>query len=550
MTPAGLVLKFEPLLSIKAFVSQGDTAFAAGRERAFSGAAALVAGLFLLGALGCSPGSREPAVENDKPLPPVSAALDRTIWPAEDQEIEWQTWSATAFREAADQDRPVLLYLAAPGCEGLFAAASSALRLLVEKRFVGVRVDPFARPDIARRYAAGGWPSLVILLPDGRAFATAVDIPAANVELFLLRLLDAYRQKREIVVAKVAAAERLAERADRFALAVDPVYQRCADTFDAARGGFGQGTKFPETTTLGFLLEYSTRRGEEAAWRMVEQTLDALLASPMNDPRRGGICTFSHTPDWQMPAREKDGRDQAALLRLLLTAAERDRPDYADAARRLLDYIARELFDASRGAFRGRQVGTAADAWWTDPRIYADRHAALMSACVAAARRLPDERAARMARAAGAFLVEHCLDEQGVVHHLCDQDGAWGLLEDQALATGALFDLAASSRVPRFAAAARRAMHFFEDQLFDPEQRAFADRPAALAVDESPQRPIISYRDDPHPAGNALAAELYARLGNRGRARMLLAGKRLAEAPGRGHSGCARIAMRLGTVSK
>ena len=165
--------------------------------------------------------------------------------------------------------------------------------------------------------------------------------------------------------------------------------------------------------------------------------------------------------------------------------------------------------------------------------------------CVAAARRLTDERAARVAREAGVYLVENCLDERGAIRHLCGPDGAFGLLEDQILAVGALFDLAESSGEQRFAAAARTAMGLPEDQLFDAERQAFADRPVALSVEESRQRPIIPYRDSPHPAGNALAAELYARLGNIDRARMLLKGKRLAEAPGRSHSGCARIAMRL-----
>ena len=60
-----------------------------------------------------------------------------------------------------------------------------------------VQVDPFKRPDIARRYDGGGWPALVVALPDGRIFARAVDIPPANVEPYLRRLHTAYEEKRE-----------------------------------------------------------------------------------------------------------------------------------------------------------------------------------------------------------------------------------------------------------------------------------------------------------------------------------------------------------------
>jgi len=499
--------------------------------------ARLVFRLFLLGFLACSSERRGTPPEENLPRPGPA------VWESADQSIAWKPWTAAAFQEARRRDCPVLLYLAAPGGEGLFAGGSSSLRFLAEERFVALRVDPFQRPDIARRYATGGWPALVVMDPDGRAFAAAVDIPTRNVEMFLLRLLNDYAEEREIIEAKIRRAARRREQTGGYAIDVEPVYRTIAAAFDTVYGGFGQGPKFVEAGTLEFLLEYHAERRDPDSWRMVEQTLDAILGSPLLDPVHGGVCAYSHTPDWQTPVREKDALDQAGLLLVLLATSARGRPDHAAAARGLIDYVEAQLFDGRTGAFRGRQVGLE-EGWWTDPLIYADRHAVLIRACIAGVRHLQDEGAERMVRSAAAFLLERCIDEEGAVHHTCSGSGVRGLLEDQVLVSQALLDLHALSGEEQFSEGARRTIDFMGAHLFDRQTKAFVDRPEAVAVQERMHRPAVPYRDGGLPAGNALAAELYMRLNDLTRAGTLLRGKRLGTAPGRAHSGCARAVLR------
>ena len=286
----------------------------------------------------------------------------------------------------------------------MFPAPTPALRQLVADKFVSVQVDPFKRPDIARRYDSGGWPALVVALPDGRVFARAVDIPPVNVESYLRRLHTAYEEKREILVAKVQRAAR--PKVEK-PVAIDAVYRACAAAFDAAHGGFGGPTKFLETSVLRFLLVYAETRGTASARQMALASLDAVLASPLGDG--GSFRPYSYAPDWSAPAGERDALDQAAMLHLLLEA---DQPRYAESARALLGFVEGALFDADEGAFRGRQVmadpstssGTTPSAssgttWWTDPTLYADRQAALIRAYLAAATALGDERAAQVASA-------------------------------------------------------------------------------------------------------------------------------------------------------
>ena len=458
--------------------------------------------LVLLMAAGCA-ASEEP--------PPEAARSDRPTlaeWQWTDGELPWGAWDESLFARAQRADKPILVYLAAPGYEGLFPAPTPALRQLVAEQFVGVQVDPFKQPDIARRYESGGWPALVVALPDGRVFARAVDIPPANVEPYLRRLRSAYEDKRAVLVAKV---QRAAAPAAKQPVATEAVYRACAAAFDSAYGGFGGPTKFLETPVLRFLLVYAEVRGVGPARQMALASLDAVLASPLSD--QGGFRPYSYAPDWSAPARERDALDQAAMLHLLLEA---DQPRYVEPARALLVFVEDALFDPAEGAFRGRQV--MADTWWTDPTLYADRQAALIRAHLAAAVALGDDRAAQVALQAGDALINRCMDRRGRVQHVCDSAsaGSTGLFVDQALTALALWELGEWSGEARFAAAAEQVAHFME-QSYDP-----------AALGRLPHR------------GQGLALQLY---GRQGRAEQVVA---LASAPSRAQSAWARALLRYG----
>ena len=499
----------------------------------------------------CAPVEEEPVAVADDP--PVAE------WVWIDAQMAWGTWGDERLALARREDRPILIYFAAPGCEGLFPTPSPALRQLVEEDFVSVRVDPFKRPDIARHYDAGGWPALVMALPDGQVFARAVDIPPPNVEAYLRRLALAYEEKRAVLVDKVRRAATRQKEHPR--LEVTAVYRACAATFDSTHGGFGGPTKFLEAPVLRFLLAYAETRGVVRAQQMARQSLDAVLDSPLGDG--GGFRAYSHTPDWRAPARERDALDQAAMLHLLLEARQ---PRYIAAARALFDFVERDLYDASAGAFRGRQVGTGTS-WWTDPTLYADRQAALITACLAVAEALGDvaemgaspsvskmgaahsdaapaaQRAAQVALYAGDALIAHCIDADGGVRHICgaDDGGVTGLLVDQAAAALALWELREWSGASRFAKAAERVAHFMEQQLGG--SSAFYNRVAAGGL--LPR--FFSHRDDGRPAGNALALEFYGRRKDAERLAALAGGPRLA--PDRAYGSWARAVLRYGETA-
>ena len=479
-----------------------------------------------------------PVVE-EVPQTVVPSESPKAEWVWTDGEMAWGTWNAEVLALAKRENRPILIYLAAPGCEGLFPAPTSALRQLVAEEFVGVRVDPFKRPDIARHYDSGGWPALVAALPDGRVFARAVGIAPGNVESYLRRLRQAYAEKRAIIIDKVqrAGEGRLAQGPFEVAGGVSGVYRACVAAYDSTYGGFGGPSKFLEVSVLRFLLAYADAHGEQRARQMALRSLDAILDSPLN--AEGAFYAYSATPDWNAPVREMDALDQAAMLHLLLEAGQ---PRYLGAASDLIDFIEREFFVAADGIFLGRFFD--AETRWTDPTFYADRQAALIRACLAAGKALEDDRALRLAREAGDALATRCIDERGAVRHICDaqEAGVSGLLVDQALAALALWELGQTSGEARFVDAADRIAQFMEKELGG--SAAFYNRAESVG----PLSRIISHRDDGRPAGNALALMFYGQRGNIERSSALVGG--LRPVSDRAYGSWARAVLRYGGMAK
>lgn len=466
---------------------------------------------------------------------PVVEAIPGRITPPSDPDsgVDWRTWSVETFEAARRLQRPVLLYAARAGCDGLFAGDDPLARWYAETRYIPVRIDPDRHPAVARRYAAAGCPSLSILLESGQEIVRATDIRRENVPLLLSRI-HRHLQKRPVVVKKEAEQNRAARQSGRrHGVSVAAVQAAVVAAYDSHFGGFGGPFKFPETQVLAFLQELTTSGGHDDAARMVGRTLDGLLASPLWS---GEVKAMSHTPDWQSPRYEAFAADQAGLLMVLGRAAEGS-ANYRRAGQQLFDTIATQWYDREGQAFRSRRLAGPADV--TDLVIHADANALLIRACLQTGEVLDRQATARsQAVAAGETLLEHLVAADGAVRHTQVDAAPVGLLRDQMLVALAFGDLARHTGRDDFAAGALKVRRWADDHLWDDRSGAFADAPARswpaswdAAFDDS---------DDRGPAGTAAAGEALAAAGDTLRALRVLRGKRLYAAADRRHSASAR----------
>ncbi|HXP34405.1 MAG TPA: hypothetical protein VN827_02530, partial [Chthoniobacterales bacterium] len=121
-------------------------------------------------------------------------------------------------------------------------------------------------------------------------------------------------------------------------------------------GGFGTAPKFPRPVALNFLTRFYARnpKGESGkhALEMDLATLRKMAAGGMHDHLGGGFHRYSVDRYWHVPHFEKMLYDQAQLASAYLDAFQitQDRL-YADVARDILDYVARDMTSKDGGFF-------------------------------------------------------------------------------------------------------------------------------------------------------------------------------------------------------
>lgn len=458
--------------------------------------------------------------------------------------IPWNPWDKQTIQLAQDRDLPLLLYFSAEGADGIFPDDDPSVRFLIEQKFTAIRVNPFQRPDLARRYASRGWPALALLLPDGSPVTAATDLPARNARTWLMHMADHYEKRRDVLVEKAAGGKI---GAGSTPLAAADVFAAVAAEYDSVHAGFGGLEKFPELLVLHFLLQYNRFSGDGTARKMWLETVHALLQSPMWDSETGGVYSFSHTPDWTTPSGARDAADQAALVQLLLAGREADPEAFDPLLDRQLAFVRRELYDRERRLFHGRQVlvesGAGGAAWWTDRTAYAGRNARLVLALFDAAGQLEQRQWGKLAVGSAEALLALLVDADGRVAHCRPAGCASGLLVDQLLVSRAMWRAHRWSGESRFLQAAERTLRWTEENLYDSRAGGFRDALNAAAP-LSAWEERIPFEDDIHPSGNAVAVEAYLDRGRAEEAAAIAAAPRISGSAYRVHAGVAAAMIR------
>ena len=90
--------------------------------------------------------------------------------------FEWAGWNANLFARATSEKRFVILDLEAVWCHWCHVMeqttyADPKIAALIGAKYIPVRVDQDANPDLASRYGDWGWPATIIFAPDGTELA-------------------------------------------------------------------------------------------------------------------------------------------------------------------------------------------------------------------------------------------------------------------------------------------------------------------------------------------------------------------------------------------
>jgi len=298
--------------------------------------------------------------------------------------VDWSPWGEEAFAKARRENKPIFLSIGYSTCHWCHVMAhesfeNEATAALMNREFVNIKVDREERPDVDRVYmtfvqattGGGGWPMSVWLTPDLKPFVGGTYFPPEDrygqpaFKKVLERIATAWKENHERIAeqgSKIVDALRESQNAQpEAATKIDhqvfqTAYEQFSRSFDAQEGGFGTAPKFPRPVALNFLTRFYARDSKSEsgkhALEMDLVTLRKLAAGGMHDHLGGGFHRYSVDRYWHVPHFEKMLYDQAQLASAYLDAFQITQGrQYAEVARDILDYVAKDMASKDGGFF-------------------------------------------------------------------------------------------------------------------------------------------------------------------------------------------------------
>lgn len=230
--------------------------------------------------------------------------------------IAWEPWSDAVFAKARRDNKFVLLDVEAVWCHWCHVMDATTYQdpkvlKLIRERYIAVKVDSDAHPEIARRYEDYGWPATVVFGAAGDEIAKRRGYIRAPLMASMLE--EIIRDPTPVVYADSKPVTQFAPDATLAAGLRAELEKRWRDTHDARLGGLQQEHKYIDRDTVEYSL-LRAAQGDAAAGRMARQTLDGALA--LIDPAWGGIFQYSTHGDWKHVHFEKIIQSQADAMRL------------------------------------------------------------------------------------------------------------------------------------------------------------------------------------------------------------------------------------------
>ena len=271
---------------------------------------------------------------------------------AEEKEgIAWQPWSDQIFERAKAEKRFVLLDLGARWCHWCHVMdemtyADPQVAALIRAKYIAVRVDQDARPDLANRYEDYGWPATIIFNTDGSELVKRRGyIPPKPMASLLQAVIDDPTPGPSVTAEPdvVAAPDSALAKEQRVAMRAAFV-----GAYDGEHCGWGDTHKYLNWDALEYCITEGMA-GDAAMAKMARQTLKA--GRKLIDPVWGGVYQYSTDGDWDHPHFEKIIPFQAENIRIFALAASRWRePEWLESAQQIRGYV-RDFLTSPEGAF-------------------------------------------------------------------------------------------------------------------------------------------------------------------------------------------------------
>jgi len=444
-----------------------------------------------------------------------SASPDEAVAHAD---VHWSQWERAAFDRARDDNRIILINVVAEWCHWCHVMeqetyANPEVAALLAEHFVTIRVDSDARPDVAERYRAWGWPATGILSPTAEPILELRGFRKPAVFADILRSLVADRDagtlaRREPARATTAPAK--GELADIRKAAIKQLDHH----YEPERGGWGDLQKYPFPAPLEHAMFRTVARDDDWRARIVK-TLQG--EAHLIDPVWGGMYQYSLRHDWHHPHYEKITKVQAgAIGNFAMATRMTGDAQWLEGAHAVLGYMRTMMRDERGGFFTsqdadvrdGHRIASVGKAYYAkddaarralgmpriDRAVYADNNGFMIAALTELYRATGDAEVLADAKAATEHLLANHRTEAGAFTHGEDDDPQGLLyLRDQVAMGRALIGLYRVTGDRTYRALARELGDFLLAQLQDAKAGGFfahTEDPAAVGALAQRRKPL------------------------------------------------------------
>ena len=430
-----------------------------------------------------------------------------------DEPLQWRGWDTSLFAAKPADKRLVILDLEAVWCHWCHVMEETTYRdpkvvALLKSKFVTVRVDQDANPDLSNRYGDWGWPATIIFAPNGQELVKRRGYlaPDEMAELLQAVIDDPTPGPSAVQQAPPVPSQQSALTAEQRT----ELESQATASFDADNGGWGDVHKFIDTDSMDLLLR-SAANGNTGAAQNARKTFDAALN--LIDRVAGGLYQYSDSADWKSPHYEKIMWYQAQGLRQYSQAylLWKDEKHLA-AASDIYRYLTTILANPDGGFYTSQDADVDASlagkvyyalsaperaklsrAPRIDQHVYTRENGWAISGLTAYSAAKSDAKALELAKNAATFILGQRHRPNGGFTH-GDSDRAGPYLGDQVAFGQALLDLYTATGERRWLAAAQETGDFIAQNFVDkkggfpasvaPEASAGAFLNSAKAIDE------------------------------------------------------------------
>lgn len=400
-------------------------------------------------------------------------------------EIAWQrVFTPETFQTATAEKRLVILDLEAVWCHWCHVMdeetySRSDISSLIHDRYIPVRVDQDARPDLANRYRDYGWPATIIFNSKGEELEKLAGFVEPDEMKKILTELAANPVPKS-APKRIAYSEKSS---------LDPALRtelvaRYGKSADREVGGLKTSHKYLDSDTVEYAIRKAAE-GDKESEEFGKKTLDMNLK--LIDPAWGGVYQYSTNGDWDHAHFEKLASKQATDLRLYALGYALWQDDrYKSGMANIWRYVKTFLLDSSgafyvsqdadlvKGEHSGeyfelsdaarRKMGIPA----VDKHLYASENGRLASSLALAYQVSGDEEMLNAAIKSAEWILAHRARGDGGFNH-DEKDPAGPYLGDTLYPAQAFLSIYTATGDRRWLAEAEKATKYFIATFKDPK---------------------------------------------------------------------------------